>query len=227
LIDTSIEGEDSMTQATRPDSVITLERFAKGKTYQEYIESGIRNREQFDQNYTGLVISEAQKAQLKALAALPNGPARMVIIGEDWCPDVYRGMPVGVRIAEAMEIPVRIFERDQNKDMIAEYLWQGEFESIPVYVFYDRDHNYLYHFTERPKLAHEQLHVTREVLGDTSPEGIAKQLGHEPSEDEIKEVRATAREKYLEWQRTSDVWAGWRVAAVDEVIENLRAATAS
>jgi hypothetical protein len=213
-----------MTQATQ--SVITLERFASGKTYDQYINSGIKNRDLFDNNYNGLTVSDAQRAELKALAAKPNGPHHMVIIGEDWCPDVYRGMPVGVRIAEAAGIEVRIFERDQNKDMIAEYLNNGEFESIPVYIFYDKDHNYLYHFIERPKLANEQLHITRDVLGDTSPEGIARRLGHEPSEDEIKEVRAKARQVYLEWQKTSDVWAGWRVAAVDEVIEGLKAATA-
>lgn len=215
-----------MSQATRSDSVITLERFAKGKTYQEYLDSGIRNRELFEQNYNGLAISEAQDAQLKALAALPNGPHHVAIIGEDWCPDVYRGMPVGVRIAEAMGLEVRIFERDQNKDMMAEFLNNGEFESIPVIIFYDKDHRYLYHLTERPRLANEQIHMTREVLGDTSPEGIARQLGHEPSEAEVAEARAAARVKYMEWQRTSEVWAGWRVATVDEVIASLRAAIA-
>ena len=38
------------------------------------------------------------------------------------------------------------------------------------------------------------------------------------SEDEIKAARAEAREKYLAWQQ-GDVWAGWRVATVDEVID--------
>lgn len=214
-----------MTQATRSESVITLERFAKGKTYSEYLESGIRNREQFEMNYSGLTLTDEQQAALKELAGRPNSPHHVVIIGEDWCPDVYRGMPVGVRVAEAMGLEVRIFERDQNKDMMAEYLNNGEFESIPVIIFYDKDHNYLYHLTERPELANSQLHLTREVLGDTSPEGIAAQLGHEPSEDEIKEARARAREKYLDWQRTSEIWAGWRSATVDEIIEGLRAAT--
>ena len=79
------------------------------------------------------------------------------------------------------------------------------------------------HFIERPKLANEQIHVTREVLGDTSPEGIARRLGHEPSEEEIAAARAEARQKYMTWQKESDTWAGWRVAAVDEVIAGLRA----
>ena len=207
-----------MTQA--PEHPITIERFRKGKTFSEYLDSGIRNQELFQQNYDGLTVSEAQTAALRELKATKHLD-HMVVIGEDWCPDVYRGLGVAAKIAEAAGIEMRFFERDQNKDMIQPYLKDGQFESIPVYVFYDRDHRELAHFIERPKLANEQLHLTRDVLGDTSPEGIARTLGHEPSEDELKAERARARERYLAWQQ-GEVWAGWRVAAVDEVIELLR-----
>lgn len=203
-----------MTQtATR---ALTEERFRQGKTFQEYLDSGIRNRELFEDNYKGLTISPEQEKALKALSARPGGPARLAVIGEDWCPDVYRGAPVGARIAEAMGIEFRFFERDQNPDLIGDYL-NGEFQSIPVLVFFDKDHNELGHFIERPKLANEQIHQTREIIGDTSPEGIAKKLGHEPSEDEIKDARAEARERYMQWQK-GDTWANWRVATVDEII---------
>ncbi|MDZ7728447.1 MAG: thioredoxin family protein [Dehalococcoidia bacterium] len=115
-----------MTQ-TR-ESVITYDRFKQGKTFQEYLDSDIRNRELFEENYTGTRITADQEKELKALAAKEGGPDHMVVIGEDWCPDVYRGAPVAQRIAEAMGIELRYFERDQNKDMIAEYLKGGEFE---------------------------------------------------------------------------------------------------
>jgi hypothetical protein len=211
-----------MTQAA--ESVITKDRFTKGKTFQQYLDSGIRNRDLFQRNYDGLAVTAKQAAALKALAAKPNGPDHMVVIGEDWCPDVYRGLGVAQRIAEAAGIEMRMFERDQNKDMIAGYLKNGEFESIPVYIFYDKNHRELGHFIERPKLANEQIHMTRAVMGDVSPEGIKKQLGHDPSEEEIAAARAAAREKYLDWQN-GDIWAGWRSAAVDEVIELLGSAT--
>lgn len=209
-----------MTQAA--ESVITIERFAKGKTFQEYLDSGIRNRDLFEDNYKNLTISGDQAQALKELAGRPDGPHHVVVIGEDWCPDVYRGAGVAQRIAEAMGIELRFFERDQNKDMMAGHLKDGEFESIPVVIFYDKNHHEIGHFIERPKLANEQIHVTREVLGDTSPEGIAKRLGHEPSEEETAAARAEARGRYMEWQK-GETWAGWRVATVDEVIELLRA----
>ncbi len=205
------------------ESTISKDRVASGKTFQEYLASGIKNKELFEQNYNGLKLTPEREAALKELAAKPNGPHHLVVIGEDWCPDVYRGAPVAARIAEAMGIEMRFFERDQNKDLIQGYLKDGEFESIPVLVFFDKDHNELYHLIERPPLANEQLHLTREVLGDMSPAGIAARIGHEPSEEELAAERAKAREKYMEWQATSPVWAGWRDATVDEVISNLKA----
>jgi len=213
-----------MTQAA--ESVITLERFRTGKTFQEYLDSGIRNRELFERNYADMQLRSDQVDTLKELATKPNGPHHMVVIGEDWCPDVYRGAGVAQRVAEAIGAELRYFERDQNKDMIAEFLNGGEFESIPVVIFFDKDHRKLGHFIERPALANEQLHQTREVIGDTSPEGIARQLGHEPSEDELRAARAAARERYLEWQK-GETWAAWRLATVDELIEILRKGTAS
>ena len=210
-----------MPQAAQ--SVITLDRFTKGKTFQEYLDSGIRNREIFERNYEDLTVSDSQKAALKELASKPDGLHHVVVIGEDWCPDVYRGAGVAQKIAEAAGVQLRFFERDQNKDMIAEYLKGGEFESIPVFVFYDAKGGELGHFTERPALANEQIHQTREVLGDTSPEGIARTLGHEPTEDELKVARAAARERYLDWQN-GPTWAGWRDATVDEVITLLQGA---
>ena len=204
-------------------SVITLERFGKGKTFQQYLDSGIRNRELFENTYNGLTISAEQTAALQELAARPDGPHHMVVIGEDWCPDVYRGAGVAQKIAEAAGIEMRFFERDQNKDMIAGYLKGGEFESIPVFVIYDKDHNEITHFIERPRLANEQIHVTRDVIGDMSPAAIAARIGHEPSEDEVAAERAKGRDRYMAWQRDSDVWAGWRVATVDEVIADIRA----
>jgi thiol-disulfide isomerase/thioredoxin len=210
--------------AQAPSSPITVERFKQGKTFQEYMDSGIRNHELFERNYKGLKFTPEQSKALKDAKA--KGLDHMVVIGEDWCPDVYRGMPVAARIAEEAGIEIRIFERDQHKELIQPYLKNGEFESIPVFVLYDKSHNELGHFIERPDLANEQLHLTREALGDTSPEGIAKKLGHEPSEDEIKQVRAEARERYLEWQQ-GDIWAGWRSATVDEVIALLATAQGS
>ena len=45
-------------------SVITEERFSKGKTFTQYMESGIRNYDQFKENYENLALSPKQEAAL-------------------------------------------------------------------------------------------------------------------------------------------------------------------
>ena len=64
--------------------------------------------------------------------------------------------PSSQRIAEATGIEMRVFPRDQHKDIIAEFLHDGEFESIPVAVFYTKDHDYIAHWIERPAKANER-----------------------------------------------------------------------
>ncbi len=200
-------------------SVVTVKRYKSGKTFEEYLDSGVRNLELFRENYHDTKITESQESSLKAIASKGGGADHMMVVGEDWCPDVYRGAAIAARISEAMGIEYRFFERDQNKDIMAEFL-NGDFESIPVFVFYDADHRELGNFKERPEIANEQMGEIRKVLGDMTPEGIAAKLGHEPSEEEIQAARAEARERYMEWQR-GPIWAGWRDATVDEVIETL------
>ena len=56
---------------------------------------------------------------------------KALVIGEDWCPDVWRGLPVIAKVAEQTGMELRIFFRDQNKDIMSEFLNQGEFESNP------------------------------------------------------------------------------------------------
>ncbi|MFQ5381822.1 MAG: thioredoxin family protein [Dehalococcoidia bacterium] len=201
------------------DRASTLERYETGKSFQEYLDSGVRNLELFRDNYEHTRVTSEQERKLKELAAREDGPHHLMVIGEDWCPDVYRGAPVAARIAETMGIEYRFFERDQNKDLIAEYM-NGDFASIPVLVFYDKNHHELGHFIERPRIANEEMHEIRNVMGDVSPQGIAARLGHEPSEAEVKQARAEAREKYVAWQK-GPTWAGWRDATIDEVIELL------
>jgi hypothetical protein len=212
-----------MTQTT--ENPLTWERFLSGKTWTGYLDGGVRNRDLFERNYRDLEFSPEQEQRLRALATRPGGPHHLAVIGEDWCPDVYRGVGVAQRMAEVMGIECRIFERDKNKDLIQPYLLNGEFEAIPVFVFYNKDHVEIAHFVERPALAYHELRTT------TIPphpaylklDVLARERGHELSEEEIKAARAEAKEKFIAWQ-SGPKWAGWRVATVDECLASLEAA---
>src|SRR3990170_7042729 len=145
------------------ESVVTPELFAQGLTYEQYIAAIDRNQERFKENYEGTAVSEDDAAALRKLVERPNGPAQCLALGEAWCPDVFRGLPVMARIAEAAGMDLRVFFRDQNKDIMAEFLNQGQHESIPTFVFYTRDHRYIGHWIERPALANEQMSQLSDV----------------------------------------------------------------
>ena len=78
-------------------------------------------------------------------------PLYVLVLAEDWCGDVIDNLPVLGRIAaESGTLDLRIFLRDQNPDLMDLYLNQGQFRSIPVFAFFDRDFNAIGHFIERP-----------------------------------------------------------------------------
>jgi thiol-disulfide isomerase/thioredoxin len=191
-------------------SVVTPERFAQGLTYAGYIEVVEKNRARFEENYAGTEVSAEDAAALRELAAKPNGPAKLLVLGEDWCPDVVRGMPVFARMAEAGGLELRIFPRDKNKDIMAEFLHGGEFESIPVAVFYTKDLEEIAHFIERPELANKEKGTL-----------LAPMYRRLRKPDMTAEERAEARAENIAFQN-GPVWANWRQETIRECIALLR-----
>ncbi len=188
-----------MTQ--QRESVVTPERFESGLTWKQYFgERVVRNREKFQYNYDETRISDDDAAALRALAALPKGPAKVLVLGEDWCPDVFRGLPVIVRIAETAGLELRVFPRDDNLDIMNEFLNQGEHQSIPAVVFYTRDHRYIGHWIERPSKANAEMGEVQKLFAG---------LDREKDRDRM-------RDAYNDFQ-TGPVWASWREATVQEI----------
>jgi thiol-disulfide isomerase/thioredoxin len=193
------------------ESVVTPQRFAKGQTYEQYVAGIERNQKRFEENYAAMEVSPDDAAKMKALMAKPGGPAKLMVVGEDWCPDVFRGMPVFARLAEATGLEMRVFKRDENKDIIAEYMKDGEFESIPVAVFYDKDMHELGHFIERPALANEEMHSK-----------LGPMYARLRKPDMTDEERAAARQEYIDFQN-GPVWSNWRQETVRECIRTIEA----
>jgi thiol-disulfide isomerase/thioredoxin len=193
------------------ESVVTPERFASGMTYAEYIASIERNQARFQENYDEMTVASEHVAAFKALMAKPGGPAKLLVIGEDWCPDVFRGMPVFARLAEATGLELRIFKRDENKDIMSEFLNNGEFESIPVAVFYTKDMRYLTHFIERPDLAYEEMRTTLRPMYERF---------RKP--DMTDEERAAVREENIAFQH-GPIWSNWRQETIRQCLAALQA----
>ncbi len=187
-----------MTQ--QRESVVTPQRFASGMTWRQYLDHIKRNRDKFEYNYQEAVLADEDVAALRRLAERPDGPAKVLVLGEDWCPDVFRGLPVMARVAEAAGLELRIFPRDDNLDIMSEFLNQGEHQSIPAVVFYTRDHRYIAHWIERPAKANAEMGEVAKLF-----EGLDREKDREKM-----------RQVYDEFQR-GPVWAGWRQETVREV----------
>jgi hypothetical protein len=196
-----------MTQ--QKDSVVTPERFDSGMSWDEYRSHIQRNADKFDYNYQETRISAADAKMLRALAAKGGGPRKVLILGEDWCPDVFRGLPVIVRIAEEAGMEVSIFPRDDNLDIMNEFLNNGEHQSIPTAVFYTSDHRYLAHWIERPAKANAEL---------AQVPALFEGLDREKDREEM-------RRRYDEFQR-GNTWAGWRDETVREIRDLLESVCA-
>jgi Thioredoxin len=223
-------------------SVVTPERYASGMTFDEYVDY-VGTPENLArepstgaprQNYSGFLraafersrLSVDQAAALRWLVAQPDGPAKMLVIAEEWSSDCRRDLPTFGRVAAETGMELRIFRRDgqhfssshhptlaeapdSNADLMAEFLnhkngdtWQ----SIPVCAFYTRALQYLYHYTEYPAI-YEKDRVVGWIR--------AGRPGETPEQTRERSDREFAALQASEFFRT------WASAAVDEMISAL------
>lgn len=195
---------------------ISKERFAQGMTYAAYKAQMTRNRERLEANEQSI---EFDPADLAFFQQLPK-PLHVVALAEDWCGDVINNLPVLGRLAEASgKLEVRIFLRDQNLDLMDQYLKQGQFRSIPVFVFFNENFQELGHWIERPARIHELLMAMRSHLFATDPAlaGVAPDTSPSLMSEE-------ARNRLM--QANADFRAAHKVESDQEVVRELRALVA-
>ena len=108
-------------------SAVTAARFASGFTFKDYIAQIKVNKDRFEEYYKTCQLSAEDREFFQKVVKMSNGAARVLVLGEDWCPDVFRGMPAIARITEASGMEMRVFPRDQNLDIMNEFLNHGQF----------------------------------------------------------------------------------------------------
>ena len=176
--------------------------------------------------YDSLRLSDAQTAAIRWLVTQSDGPRRILAIAEEWSSDCRRDVPMLKRLAEAGGLELRIFRRDgqrfgqsqrpslaeapdSNADLMAEFLNEKKgqtWQSIPVAVFYTKDLEYLYHYTEYPAIYHKDRVV-------------AQIRGARPGESKDDTQKRGDRE-FMELQQ-SPFFRVWACAGVDEMLSAL------
>jgi hypothetical protein len=146
---------------------VTRERFEQGMTYDAFKQQMTRNRERLEANERSVQLRADDLAAFRALPRTLN----VLVLAEDWCGDVIDNLPVLARIAEASgKLNVRIFLRDQNLDLMEQYLKDGQFRSIPVFAFFDDQMDPVGHFIERPASVTARRAQHREQIYAQHPE---------------------------------------------------------
>ena len=185
-------------------SVVTPERYSEGFDYLAYMNEIKVNKARMEGFYDGSELSDDDARALRELVARDNGPKKMLVLGEDWCGDVVRGLPVLARICEAAGMEMRIFPRDSHHDIMNEFLKEGKWMSIPVAVFYTGDHDYICHWIERPEVAEREMHQIEVDIRAENPDIDDQAFGRQ------RRARTNAK---------ADDWIAATVVEIRELLE--------
>lgn len=186
--------------------VINAGRYAQGFTFEGYLDSIGENRARFTPHIEAFRLSADDAQSFKEIVKR-LGAVKVIAIGEDWCPDVHRGLPIIAKIAEASGMELRFFPRDKNVDLINFFLKEGKYQSIPVFAFFDGNFNPIGHWIERPA---EATRFQDEIRATLSQQKL--------SDDDTRKLM---REK------TAPLTESWRQETVKELKELLGKAAAT
>jgi hypothetical protein len=112
------------------------EWYQKGLSSDEYIHSMKQNKEEMLTIYEKFNLTAEDQGKL---GALKEQQLRVIALSEDWCGDALLNNPVLMKIAEAAGMELRFVLRDQNLELMDQYLTNGTSRAIPIYIFINKE----------------------------------------------------------------------------------------
>lgn len=112
--------------------------YEKGVTFEQYVEGMKVNREEVTRVYEQLVFSEEDRVLWKELA---EKKWRGIVLTADWCGDAALCVPILQKIAEESNLEWRFLIRDENLELMDQYLTNGTARAIPIFIFIDEAGN--------------------------------------------------------------------------------------
>ena len=125
--------------------MLTKERFAQGLTLAQYLGQMSMNRDRLQRAIDATVI----KPQDVAVLTRHGDVRHILVITEDWCGTSLAYVPFIARLVDGRPgLELRVFLRDENPDVMDQFLKRGMYRSIPVIAFFDDDMKELARFIE-------------------------------------------------------------------------------
>ncbi|HEY3116935.1 MAG TPA: thioredoxin family protein [Chloroflexota bacterium] len=163
---------------------VSRDRFDQGITYQQFKDAMTVNRDQLEANERNLQLTPEE---MQPFQSLP-GTVNVLAIAADWCGDVVANLPILGRLAqECDKLNLRVFPKDQNMDLMNQYLNKGLYQSIPVFVFFDDAFKQLGVFIERSAAVSELREQRRRALHAEHPEFGAPEGSPNELPDEVRQ----------------------------------------
>lgn len=110
--------------------------FEQGLSAEEYKAGMQDNKENMEKIYDQFSLPEDPRLEI-----VRGKQLKVIVITEDWCGDAMMNIPVLLRIAERTDMDVKMVLRDENLELIDQYLTNGTARSIPIFVFLDEDYH--------------------------------------------------------------------------------------
>lgn len=111
--------------------------YEKGITPDEYIKLLEKHKAAFSNIYANYSVPEDQNL----IQSVRENELRVVVLAEPWCGHCMLNIPVLLRLAEKTNMPVRFLLRDENLELMDQYLTNGKSRTIPIFIFIDNDGN--------------------------------------------------------------------------------------
>lgn len=177
------------------------EYFENGLTVEAYKAQMKVNREEMQRIYDQFELPDDPRLQ-----QLKEKNLKVIVITEDWCGDAMMNIPVLLKIAEETNMDVRMSLRDDNLELIDQYLTNGKSRSIPIFVFLDEDYHQYSVWGPRAQEVQQFVDETRSDLPDKE----------DPSFESLsKEKHQIIHDKYL---NTPEFWTIVYNSIIDRII---------
>ncbi|WP_338779995.1 thioredoxin family protein [Metabacillus sp. FJAT-52054] len=144
------------------------EWFEKGWTKETYIKKMNVHQENLLHIYNSFQLKEEDRVFLQTLQ---KENLRAIVLTADWCGDAMVNLPILMRLSEEALIETRYLIRDENLELMDQYLTNGTARSIPIIIFLNENGEEIARWGPRTGSVQEWVNGQKQTLPDKeSPE---------------------------------------------------------
>lgn len=166
--------------------------FEKGLTPAQYMGTLETHKEAFEHIYNQFSTSNDEQF----IQNLKEKNLRAVILAEPWCGHCMLNIPILLRVAKKAEMPVKFLLRDENLELMDQYLTNGKSRTIPIMIFIDESGNEVTKWGPSAPTTRNFVEQYRKDLPEKDTEGY---------EDAFKEMIGITGKAFKEDQ---NLWLG-------------------